>query len=137
MDIGIVAGFVHSVDKRHNQHSGNVSAHVVIGSAGRKFTDKDTGELREYPPQWERVVFYGGAADVILKHVKPKAKNMVVVGERRTYQGTNGNYYSYIRATDFLLPIPAEWMKGPEGGSDENPADDLPPAPDLEDEIPY
>ena len=134
MDIAFVCGFVAKPpEEKFNQHSGKKSARVIIG-VKNKFTD------REGNPQektiWETCVFRGKAADTVLQYVEQGALNFAVLGTRNRYE-SNGNYYEYINVEKFDLPVPRSWLKERPQDSTAAVPDDLPPPPDLDDEIPF
>lgn len=136
MDIVFVCGFVAKPpEEKFNQNTGKKSARVIIG-VKEKYTDHE-GNLKE-KVIWENCMFRGKAADTILQYVEAGSLNFAVVGQRNRYEH-NGKWYEYINVDKFDLPVPRSWLKEREGtGTNETSApNDLPPAPDLDDEIPF
>lgn len=136
MDIAFVCGFVAKPpEEKFNQSTGKKSAQVILG-VREKYKDRE-GNPKE-KVTWENCMFRGKAADIILEHVENGSLNFAVLGTRNRYEH-GGNYYDYINVEKFKLPIPRSWLKEREGSdnTETSAPDNLPPAPDLDDEIAF
>jgi len=113
--------------------NGTPTASVTIATTNT-WVDKKTKEKKERT-EWHRVVFFRGLADVVKEYLK-KGSQIYVEGQLRTRKWLDKD--GVERYTTEIVASEMQMLgKRPASDVPSAPRDDVPPADDPEDDIPF
>ncbi len=88
----ILVGNLGSDPEVRSTQSGNKVANLRIATGGDRYTDRQTGEVKETRTQWHQIVVFGKTAEICEKYLG-KGSKIYVEGELQTrkWQDRDGN----------------------------------------------